>query len=165
MLCFGLKRGVKKCTPYGEIFRNSNFDCGLDYWKPNEPETILTDHGDGTITVASDGTWEFASINPVDEVIPAGTYHIKVVVTAINGRAKFSYYTNGWVNEMLFDTVGTHEKDFTISMPTSQIDIGINGDASFTVTFDEISLTRVTNKITTDNGEPLTTDDGEELTV
>jgi len=126
--------------PAGEIFENRNFDCGTRFWTTNNYGGVLTDNGDGTITLTAEQN--FSSIEQADKFpIPAGNYHVGAVITSITGKGKYSYRlgSNDWHNALTWDAPGTYEADITVDQPITAIQIGADDDATAVITFDGVA--------------------------
>ncbi len=144
MLNFGFNfagKGKRACpTPEGEIFDNRNFDCGDEFWETNSYGGIITDNGDGTITLTAEQN--YSSITQSDKFpIPAGDYHMGVSIASITGNGKYSYkLADGtWLDAFTFTTPGTHQVDVTVPQEIVSIDIGADDDATAVITFDGVS--------------------------
>jgi hypothetical protein len=169
MLGIGHGSPADKCNgDAGEYLYNPFFNCGLVGWGVASPTlypALLTDNGDGTVTLTAEST--FGSIGPAR--IPAfdtsKTYELRAVVTALTGNGKVTIRRpNGNWESTFFTTTGAHVYEFT--GPITEIHVGADGDATAEMTFDEITLReKITQTLTTNSGEPLETNTNEPLEI
>ena len=166
MLNFGLSLGCVgfSCPkPDNEMLENPHFDCGDLDWSTNEQShgytgSVSFANSKATLVAEADNPSYF-SLVPSNQTLEPGGYRAKVIVSEINGTAKFSYKLAGTWTEAIdnITAAGTYEEDFVINGgSTTDIQIGHKAaSAGDSITFDFVGVTKISNAVTF-NGEVVT---------